>query len=308
MSSEVAKKRGRPKKVISDPVEVEVPEGLKNATTRAKSTSIVNKTTKSAPTTPAKTSATKKTASKTAVASATSKLAPKATVASIKPVATATEKPAPTKSTPPTPTTSKILEEVKDMEGKKFSPPQGFANKIVVTGKSTIASAPESARKSERLGQEIALKKPADISKPEPVIAAEYDPVPQQQKPVLPPASSANPPYSPVKSTPPPLPSAKPTTKSYVPISELNSAIVSKITTRAGARPNTASSQQLPKNYKGVARKVTTAIVALPIAIVTSYVLYQRLVMGEEKKMLVPPQKPVDSEMKTDPPTALPTQ
>jgi hypothetical protein len=32
---------------------------------------------------------------------------------------------------------------------------------------------------------------------------------------------------------------------------------------------------------------VTATIVALPIAIVTSYFLYQRLVLGEERKVLV---------------------
>jgi len=64
---------------------------------------------------------------------------------------------------------------------------------------------------------------------------------------------------------------------------------VSNISTRAGARPNVGSGKPLPKNYKPIARKVTMAIVAMPIAIVTSYVLYQRLVLGEDRKLLVKP-------------------
>lgn len=52
-------------------------------------------------------------------------------------------------------------------------------------------------------------------------------------------------------------------------------------------------SGQLPPNYGSTARRVTFAIVALPIAIVTSYVLFQRLVLGQEQKRLVPrPQEP----------------
>ncbi|KAI1007168.1 hypothetical protein K3495_g1053 [Podosphaera aphanis] len=41
--------------------------------------------------------------------------------------------------------------------------------------------------------------------------------------------------------------------------------------------------------YKKTSRKVTLAIVALPIALVTSWMLYQRLVLGEKRKELVPP-------------------
>jgi len=57
----------------------------------------------------------------------------------------------------------------------------------------------------------------------------------------------------------------------------LNKAIVGDIAGRAGARPNTSGgANPLSKSYKSAARKVTMTIVALPIAIVTSYVLYQR--------------------------------
>jgi len=65
-------------------------------------------------------------------------------------------------------------------------------------------------------------------------------------------------------------------------------SIVSQISSRAGARPGRPPTD-LPANYKPVARRVTLAIVALPIAIVTSWVLYQRLILGEERKHLVRP-------------------
>jgi len=41
------------------------------------------------------------------------------------------------------------------------------------------------------------------------------------------------------------------------------------------------------REYKPVALRVTLAMVAAPIAIVTSYVLFQRLVLGQERKKLV---------------------
>ncbi|KAA8894001.1 hypothetical protein FN846DRAFT_904893 [Sphaerosporella brunnea] len=50
--------------------------------------------------------------------------------------------------------------------------------------------------------------------------------------------------------------------------------------------PTPLSPQELPAKYKSAERKVRTAIVALPIAIVTSWVLYNRLIKGEERKTL----------------------
>ncbi|KAF8541620.1 hypothetical protein BDD12DRAFT_828550, partial [Trichophaea hybrida] len=51
--------------------------------------------------------------------------------------------------------------------------------------------------------------------------------------------------------------------------------------------PMPLSPQELPEKYKYAERRVRTAIIALPIAIVTSWVLYNRLVQGEERKVLV---------------------
>ncbi|KAL2061298.1 hypothetical protein VTL71DRAFT_7571 [Oculimacula yallundae] len=306
MSAEVAKKRGRPKKVIADPVEVEMPESTAKATTRAKSTR-TTKTTKAVPAAPGKASVAKKTTAKSTGASATSKPAPKATAASAKPVAKVPEKPVTMKSIPTTPTTSKILEQVKELEAKKSAQSQETMKEAAMAQSKTDLGA-GSVKDVESIISNSAAKKSTEVPMPQPPMATKSSPLPQQQKPASPPISSAVPPPSPAKSTPPPPPSAKPTPKPHIPIAELNSAIVSNITTRAGARPNTSGSQQLPKNYKPVARKVTMAIVALPIAIVTSYVLYQRLVLGEEKKMLVPAPKPGNPETKAESPSVVSSQ
>ncbi|EPE26740.1 hypothetical protein GLAREA_02654 [Glarea lozoyensis ATCC 20868] len=94
----------------------------------------------------------------------------------------------------------------------------------------------------------------------------------------------------PSNSKPPPNAKPKPIPKPHIPIAGLNKEIVSNITARAGARPRPAGNSGLPPSYNNVARKVTMAIVAAPIAIVTSYVLYQRLVLKEEQKYLVQPE------------------
>ncbi|PVH81314.1 hypothetical protein DL98DRAFT_571198 [Cadophora sp. DSE1049] len=301
MSAEVAKKRGRPKKVISDPVEVELSESTKKATTRAKSTKTATKTIKSAPATSAKATVVKNSVPKPAGTSATPKTAAKVAAPSAK----AVEKPIVAKPTPTTPTTSKILEQVKEMEAKKAAVSQESAKgTTVMMGKVEVELGPESAKEVERLQQQFAAKLSTGSSKHQPTMAAKSTPSSSQSKPI-PSTNSPDPkPIAkappPSKSTPPnPPPSAKPTPKPHVPIAELKSAIVSNITTRAGAKPNTAGSQQLPKNYKPVARKVTMAIVALPIAIVTSYVLYQRLVLGEEKKLFPMPKQTIDAETGT---------
>ncbi|KAK0102705.1 hypothetical protein ONS95_006307 [Cadophora gregata] len=310
MSAEVAKKRGRPKKVISDPVEVEVLETAKKATTRAKSTKTAAKGVKAAPATPAKATVVKKSVSKAAEIPVVSKIATKSSAPSAKPV----EKAIVAKPTPTSPTTSKILEQVKELEAKKGNVTQESAKGTAPTdGKLKGESTPESAKMVERSQQQSSTKPSTISSKPQPTMATKPTPPSSQPKPFPSPISpnpkaptkASPPPPPPSKSTPPPPPhsAAKPTPKPpHVPIAELNSAIVSNIAARAGARPNTAGSQQLPKNYRPVARKVTMAIVALPIAIVTSYVLYQRLVLGEEKKLFPMPKQMmgVDTETKIE--------
>lgn len=72
----------------------------------------------------------------------------------------------------------------------------------------------------------------------------------------------------------------------------MNKEIVNNITQPHGARREAGRQGQrkegeLPPGYASTARKVTLAIVALPIALVTSWVLWERLVLGRERKELV---------------------
>ncbi|KAI9051771.1 hypothetical protein LZ554_004038 [Drepanopeziza brunnea f. sp. 'monogermtubi'] len=252
MSAEIVKKRrGRPKKVISDPVEVEIPESVQTSTTRTKSTKAGAKKGKATPVISAKVSADKKPVSRTVETSAATRI-------------------------PSTTTTSKILEQVRRLESRKASVPDSPARNVV---EQTIQDPSEAAPRIIASNVSLEDIQPKSSAPPPTTRAANA----AKPAPVNPPP--------PVDMSPPPP--AAPASKADVPLRELNSAIVSDISTRAGARPNTSSgSRALPKNYKPVARKVSAAIVAMPILIVTSYVLYQRLVLGQEKKLLVPPPPP----------------
>jgi hypothetical protein len=55
-----------------------------------------------------------------------------------------------------------------------------------------------------------------------------------------------------------------------------------------GPIPTPLSYKELPSKYKPAERKVRAVIIALPVAIVTSWVLYERLFLGQEQKVLVP--------------------
>jgi hypothetical protein len=250
MSAEPVKKRGRPKKVISDPGEVIIPEGTKKATTRSKSTAAAPKT-KIAPQKPqpmVKPAA--KTLSTSLPAQSTNSKPP------IPKEPTKIVQPAkPTPKSPVTPETSRILSQVRELSAKKPVPPGDFKK----SSKPSPTSIP---------------------SKPQP---SKSTPLPPSKSPApaaIPAQSTKTAPQStPQSYTPPPnisQPSlSKPAAK--IPIASLNSQIVDNIATRAGARPNTAGSKSsLPPNYKPVARKVTMTIVAMPILLVTSWVLYER--------------------------------
>jgi hypothetical protein len=234
MSAEVVKKRGRPKKVITDAVEVEMPEGAMKATTRAKSTKASIKPAK--PPLKATTSAPKA----SPVATTTAKSPASSTIA---------QKNASKQAAPTTP---------------KAEPPRTASRPVVKV-------TPESSKILDELRQKASEK--TGIHTQEPA---------KSTKPFTTPASSSSkapPPQPPPQATPPKSPhpaSAKPihSPPGKLPLAEMNRQIVSEISARAGARP--AAANQLPKNYKSVARKVTLAIVAMPIAIVTSWVLYER--------------------------------
>ncbi|KAI9793008.1 MAG: hypothetical protein M1835_007501 [Candelina submexicana] len=83
-----------------------------------------------------------------------------------------------------------------------------------------------------------------------------------------------------------------------------NASAVSQLSTRRFGTKRSVRDGKLPGNYKATARRVTFAMVALPIAIVTSYILYERrnelpdlidepvtesytVVLGQERKRLI---------------------
>ncbi|KAB8298756.1 hypothetical protein EYC80_000931 [Monilinia laxa] len=73
-----------------------------------------------------------------------------------------------------------------------------------------------------------------------------------------------------------------------IPLKSLNQSITSRLTVPAGARPSVGGGEKpLPGNYQSVARRVTMTIVALPILLVTSWVLWDRLVLGQQRKSLI---------------------
>ncbi|MCJ1485918.1 hypothetical protein MMC06_006093, partial [Schaereria dolodes] len=78
----------------------------------------------------------------------------------------------------------------------------------------------------------------------------------------------------------PPNSTTSPPGASFPSITSLNAHAVSQLSARPNLfRPSSApkiKDGDLPKNYKATARRVTFTIVALPIAIVTSWVLWKR--------------------------------
>ena len=223
MSTEVEKKRGRPKKVITEPVDANVPGSAKKTATRSKSTKAAAKTAKTTSTSKASLS-TKPTPEPEAKPAATRKMAPKASPPSLP--STKADGPKtevkPSTKTPPkvTPETSKILNELR---------------------------------------QQTAKTAPGNSSSPSKQPVTHISPPPQSKNPVASFLPKPNPPVP------------------KIPIAALNKQIVSDIATRAGAKPNAGGpGAVLPKNYKSVANKITMVIVALPVALVTSWVLYER--------------------------------
>lgn len=235
MSAEIVKKRGRPKKVVADPVEVELPEKTKS-TTRAKSTkAAASKTAKATNTTSSKANPAETTKNPQAAGSPPPKTAAKSPAPSVQKLESNPSPaipPSQAPKSPVTPETSKILSKVRELPQKPVS----------------------SGKEATKSSRTLPTKTSETFSK------SDISPHPSTIK--------TSPPRSSSKSTP--------AVKSEVPLKSLNSEIVSNITTRAGARPSSGGNKSLPPNYKPVARRITMAIVAAPIAIVTSYVLYQR--------------------------------
>lgn len=281
MSADPVKKRGRPKKVISDPVEAILPEGTKKTTARSKSTVAASKTVTSKTSTVKPPTPVKSTLESWKTATSPQK-SPTSPPPRKQPTPKIAQNPTPTKTTSKssvTLQTSKILSQVRELSANNPIPP-GNIKKSSKPSSVSASSNPQPSTSNASLP-----KKPA--------VAAPIQPLktPPQQ------ISQSN---IPPNTTEPPL--LKPAAK--IPVASLNSQIVDNIATRAGARPNTAGSKSsLPPNYRPVARKVTMTIVALPILLVTSWVLYERckffrcdrgltlmlhtVILGQDRKVLV---------------------
>ena len=274
MSAEVvAKKRGRPKKVIVDPIEV---ESIKTTTTRAKSTKATVKAVAVKPVAAKSTTATKTVTASKAASASVRKASPKA----IAPKSSPAKAPLPSSQSPPSTTTkpiakaedreaivqgSQILSKVQEKQGSpsaKFTATQSSSQ--LATPSSQISHMPAPLSTTPVAAPIEAAKQPNQ----DPPHAAP----PKVVKPYSAASSTSKP--VPMAKAPPPPPKAAPAPK--LPIAALNSAIVNNISTRAGAKPNMGSSKSLPANYKSNARKVTMFIVALPLLVFSSYGLYQR--------------------------------
>jgi hypothetical protein len=284
MSAEVVKKRGRPKKVVSEPIAAESMEPVKKGT-RQKSTKASAPLSATTSNEAAKLPmATAEDASITSIAAQKKTNRIKSPTVSVNtsssppttpPEAISETLPAPTKSptksSPPkvTPANSKILNQVRALSSK--APSAGKSSSAASKSPNpTSPASPTTSKNTKSLSQTNATKPSASepSSKPSLPKAEQEHPVSSQSDVLN--ASLLQP--SPIPSTS--QPHAQQPQK-RVPIAALNSSIVSQISSRAGARPGRPPTD-LPVNYKPVARRVTLAIVALPIAIVTSWVLYQR--------------------------------
>lgn len=314
MSSEVVKKRGRPRKIIPELVEVEIPVVAKKRT-KAKAVKAATKTAKAKAPAMIKTAAVKRVALKSADDVAGKSIENvKAEPGAVKEV----QVPLKSASEPTVPVEKNASIESAEPEAKV----KDVAESLSTTKEASSETASPILAEVQKLKEEKALAggaiktetiptETATAKKPSPpsLQPKTQTPVPQAAPPA-PKSSTSKPTPAPPASKPTP-----PNPKPQIPFAQMNSEIVSKITTRAGARPNTAGSRQLPPNYKSVSRKVTMAIVAMPIVIVTSYVLYQRLVLGEERKLLVepvpapmePPRVPVSTPKDSETPKTAPS-
>ncbi|KAG9239896.1 hypothetical protein BJ878DRAFT_529775 [Calycina marina] len=296
MSAEVvAKKRGRPKKVVAEPIEVV--ESVKKTTNRAKTTKVA----------------------------ATKVVPAKSKAITAKPVASTKTSPsqplkAPSKMTNSTPATSKsetpsnAANITKIPSAKPASDRAETKSKIVNEGSKILDQVQEklgllpadiftNAKPIEKLAEPISeiLQMPAGLSTT-PVAAPILTDTKLEQESrllrsqtTLPDMAKNSPKASkPYPKTAPKAPAAK------VPFTDLNKSIVNNISTREGARPSTIG-KLLPSNYKSSARKLTMVMVAIPILIFSSYGLYQR--SDEVKLLFNPASKKVEANAK---PTAPP--
>ncbi|TAQ88123.1 hypothetical protein B7494_g3522 [Chlorociboria aeruginascens] len=287
MSAEATvKKRGRPKKVLPGPVDVEVratarPTSSKASDTPAKRKTTTTLATPAAITTTPAAKAPVKTAAAQKMTSKPSSPTPIPQTADSKAAAKPSRPPVETTSaqnaSPKSPSSPPILQEVESKAAAPQTTPTPSSPIIPVTPETSkiLSQVRELSAKTAQPPQAIEAAKPSPKTTPSPSTSKPNPapPSPPPKTPQAPPPSSSSPPSR----------SPKP---SKLPLRSMNSEIVSNITSRAGAKPNTGGANPLPANYKPTARKVTMAIVAMPIVIVTSYFLYDRLVLGNERKIL----------------------
>ncbi|MCJ1258985.1 hypothetical protein MMC24_006819 [Lignoscripta atroalba] len=180
---------------------------------------------------------------------------------------------APISATPP----SKILQQVAEIQKSAATPPQLSPTPIIETPKDKPPTSPTTPA-PEPLTTTISSFPPP----PPPPAAAQPAAVPPPPQPTTPTSTS----------TPTSTPNPNPTTHSPFPSpTSLNAFAVSQLSGRPSRPTPRIYDGRLPDKYKPAARRITFVMVALPIAIVTSWVLWQRLVLGEERKRLVRPEE-----------------
>ncbi|KAF2176994.1 hypothetical protein K469DRAFT_755359 [Zopfia rhizophila CBS 207.26] len=281
-TSEVVKKRGRPKKVVDEKAEMVVE--VKKTTTRKASTKTAARAGKGEPDAQAVEKGAKKSVG---VRKRTEKAKGQAEVQGVKSIVeeisrTTKEDPKtavkpPKQPTSITQTTSKILQEVASKGALKAAnsstaqsttppkpttpsqPPQPTAQTSPPNPTTTVAPTPSSTNPST---------KPPARTTTIPLPSKPRDPY---QPSSIPPTSTPRPfPYG---SKIPPPSTSNPTAASNLPPS--------------GEKPvEPVPDINLPKKYKPAARRVTAIMVATPIVLVLGYELYQRFFRGKEVKTL----------------------
>lgn len=283
MSSEeatVVKKRGRPRKVVTEaePVTSETPESGKKTRGR-KATRATDPAEETTGITKRRTAAKKDEATAQAAGVKRTRKPTAAQVATaeiISPPETPILDPATAQTTAAseapiiTPESSQILSQVRELAAKATAESEAMA----------ADSNPLSYRPTAPLSS-LTSSKAKQTSKPATTTAMPAKPSTSNTASVLEPskaspAAAAAAPLQPPQR--PPHPAAPTTTHNSTlkanPLSAPPSSTASPIPPPAGARPGRP--RPLPPGYNAAARKVTMTIVALPIAIVTSYVLYER--------------------------------
>ncbi|KIW01533.1 uncharacterized protein PV09_07011 [Verruconis gallopava] len=314
MSTEI-KKRGRPKKVVNE-VPLSVEDSPKPASARSSKTSVA----KSLASTSSKTAAVKsngigKTSNaRKQVSEDISQ--PEKDTESVKSL------PAKLKEDAPAPPTviqaiaieeSRILKELAQSESKKQRKPVHRTKKTAIVSKSEVAAPP--AQESTTTASFLEPTNTLAVGLPIPTYQSTMQNVGHQPLclPWLPNPSQLR--QTAYLSTTTTMHAAK---RKLPSVKEVNRFVVAEQSSRGGpgsgairSRAQQAAEEtrgggaqftqpgELPAKYKPALRRVQAIIVALPIVIVTSYMLYERLVLGVEPKKL--PRLPSGSENRTPP-------